>query len=46
MITQSAYEEQVNTMNSSQYSAQSAGLDLLIAMENYDWAVAGLADAE
>ena len=25
---------------------QSAGLDLLIAMENYDWAVAGLADAE
>lgn len=46
MITQSAYEEQVNTMNNSQYSAQSAGLDLLIAMENYDWAVAGLADAE
>lgn len=46
MITQSAYEEQVNTMNNSQYSAQSAGLDLLVAMENYDWAVAGLADAE
>ncbi len=46
MMTQAAYDEQVNARDNSQLSAQSAGLELLTAMENYEWAVAGLAAAE
>ena len=46
MMTQADYEKQENALSSSQAQVQSAACDLLAAVENYDWAVAGLAAAE
>ncbi len=46
MITQREYNTSARAMENAQFSVQSAELSLFTAMENYDWAVKGLASAE
>ena len=46
MITRQDYEKQVRSRDNSQITAKTAELGLLSAMENYEWAVKGLASAE
>lgn len=46
MITQSEYDQQVHKRDSSQIAVQTAEMELLTAVENYEWAVKGLAAAE
>ena len=46
MITQREYNTSARALQNAQFSARSAELTLFTAMENYDWAVKGLAAAE
>ena len=46
MITQREYNTAARALQNAQFSARSAELTLFTAMENYDWAVKGLAAAD
>ena len=46
MITQREYNTSARALQNAQFSVRSAELTLFTAMENYDWAVKGLAAAE
>ena len=46
MITQREYNAAARAQENAQFSVRSAELTLFTAMENYDWAVKGLAAAE
>lgn len=46
MITQREYNTSARALQNAQFSVRSAELSLFTAMENYDWAVKGLAAAE
>lgn len=46
MMTRLEYEKQVHARDNSQITSKTAALSLMTAMENYQWAVNGLAAAE
>ena len=46
MMTRLEYEKQVHARDNSQITSKTTALSLMTAMENYQWAVNGLAAAE